>query len=250
MLTTKIRSEFCNHGQQWSVGLDPDNLFNREIMTRALAIPSHAIDNTQPLLQEGLESLQALREYIAEPQDLLTAIDELIAYLEYVLEVEISDALTTGAELLAPLRSMLFWLPSKFIPILHSGPHVMLMMANMHALALLVNPVQDNESAFFRRLNVAPIQAFHEEFTMRAALESGPGEQNGVYGRALGMMNFPLNGVAAFERRLLKFDCSGEGGRRAGELRPGIGWVNYAGCLTTFKILENFPVGLWHNSVS
>lgn len=250
MLTAKTRSEFCNHGQQWSVGLDPDNLFNREIMTRALAIPSHAIENTQSLLQEGLESLQTLGDSIAEPQDLLEAIDELITYVKYVLEVGISDVFTTRDELLAPLKSMLFWLPSKFIPILHSGPHVMLMMANMHALALLVSPVQDNESAFFRRLNVAPIQAFHEEFTMRAALESGPGEKNGLYGRALGMMKFPLNGVAAFERRLLKFDCSGEGSSRAGELKTGIGWVNYTGCLTTLKILENFPVGLWHNSVS
>jgi hypothetical protein len=250
MVAVKTRSTFCNHGQYNSIGLDPDSLFNREVTTRALAIPDHAIDSTVPLLQQGLRSMRKLRESVLEPPDLLEAIDELILYVEYVLEVENSDAVPTPAKLLAPLRSMLFWLPSRLLRILHSGPNVMLMMAHMHAVALLVSPAQDMESAFFRRLNVAPIQAFHDEFAMRAALEVGPGEKEGQYGSALDLMNFALNAVAAFERRLLKFNCPGDGHTRVGELRCGIGWVNYDGCLSTLKILENFPVGLWHNSVS
>lgn len=250
MVAAKIRSAFCNHGQSNSIGLDPDSLFDREVAIRALDIPNHAIDSTVPLLRQGLRSLGQLRESVPEPPDLLEAIDELIMYVEYLLEVEISDVTPTRAELLAPLRSMLFWLPSRFIPILHAGPNVMLMMAHMHAVALLVSPVQDNESAFFRRLNVAPIQAFHDEFAMRAALEVGPSEKEGQYGSALDLMDFPLNAVAAFERRLLRFNCSGDVQTRVGELKSGIGWVDYASCLSTLKILENFPLGLWHNSVS
>jgi hypothetical protein len=70
----------------------------------------------------------------------------------------------------------------------------------MHAIALLVDPVQDNESASFRRLNVAPIKSFQEELAMRAALEVAPSGTDEQYGLALDLMNFPLNAAAAFER--------------------------------------------------
>lgn len=248
-MEAKTRSNFCNRGQH-SQGLDSDNLFNREVINRSLLIAHEDIDNNQHLLQQALESLQNIRELSVEPEGLSAAIDQLISYVEYILSVD-AHTIETQAGILDPLRSMLFWLPSRFIPVLHEGPNVMLMMAHMHTLALLVKPVQDNESAFFRRLNVAPIQAFHEEFAMRAALEGGPDDRHGQYRRALDLMEFPLNGVAAFERRLLRFGCSLDTNQtRSGQMNSGIGWMNETGCLSTLKILESFPVGLWYNSVS
>jgi hypothetical protein len=187
---------------------------------------------------------------ITVPPDLLEAIDVLIVYMEYVQDIESLVRLQTRANLLAALRSMLFWFPNQLLSIVHASPHVMLLMAHLHAVALLLEAVQDKESALFRRLNVAPIQAFHEEIELRAALEVGPSETQGQYGQALDLMDFPLNVIAAFERRPLRFDCSGPQQLRAGELKSGIGWVNYDGRLSTLKILENFPVGPWHHSIS
>ena len=245
-----MRSTFYNDAQGYNIGLDSESLFNREVMTRALEIPSNAIDSMSPLLDQGLESLRKCRASVSRPPDLLEAIDQMIAYVEFAKGTQGLDPPLTRDKLLNPLRSMLFWLPIRFIPILHSGPNAMLIMAHMHAIALLVDPVQDNESASFRRLNVAPIQSFHEEFAMRTALEVAPSGTDEQYGLALDLMNFPLNAVAAFERRFLRFDCSGSQHIRAGELRSGIGWVNYDDNLSTLNILENFPVGLWQNSMS
>lgn len=250
MVAWESRSYFYNHGQSCNIGLDSERLFNREVITRALCIPSREIDSAEHLLEQGLKSLRTYRRSVPEPPEILEAIDEMIAYVEFAKNVDVSGPLQTRFDLLAPLRSMLFWLPCRFIHILHSGPNVMLLIAHLHAIALLVDPVQDGESAFLRRLNVAPVQAFHEEFAMRAAMEVGPGETEVQYRHALELMNFPLNAVALFERRLLRFGCSEKEHIRVTELRPGIGWVDYDGNLTTLKILENYPVGLWHNSVS
>jgi hypothetical protein len=244
----KFRSAFYNSGQCSNIGLDSKSLFVREVKMRALAIPSHEIDNAKFLLQEALISLKDVRDSISEPLELLEAFDELSTYVEYVQGIESSDRTTRKADIVAPLRSMLFSFCPRFISTLHAGPNVMLLKAHLHAIALLVNPAQDNESGFFRRLNVPPIQAFHEELAMRAALEVEPGQGEGQYGRALAMMDFSLNAVAAFERRLLRFGCSRKQRTRVGEL--GVGFVNDSGCLSTLNILQNFPVGLWHNSVS
>lgn len=249
MVAWESRSYFYNHDQS-SIGLDSESLFNREVVARALSIPSQEIDDAKHLLEQGLESLRRYRRSVPELPELLEAIDEMIAYVEFAKNMDSSSPLKTRSDLLTPLRSMLFWLPCRFVHMLHSSFNVMLLMAHLHAIALLVDPVQDAESAFFRRLNVAPIQAFHEEFAMRAAVEAEPGETEGQYGYALGLMDFPLNVVAAFERRLLRFGCPGKEHIHVAELRPGIGWVDYDDNLTTLKILENYPVGLWHNSIS
>ena len=250
MMAWEKHSTFHNDTQGYSIGLDSNSMFNREVTMRALSIPGDEIDNIYPLLGQGLESLRKYQSTVLGPPELLEAINQMITYLEFARVAKNFDPPLTRDELLDPLRSMMFWLPVRFIPSLHAGPNVMLIMAHVHAIALLIDPVQDNESAFFRRLNVAPIQSFHEEFAMRAVLEVGPGASEGQYRQALDLMDFPLNAVAAFERRLLRFDCSYTQHIRAGELKSGIGWVNYDDCLSTIKILENFPFGLWHNSMS
>lgn len=249
MVAWETSSNFYSPGQDHDTGLDSNNIFNREVMMKALAIPNDAIHTTENLLQQCLWSLGALRQSLDGPPELCNAVDRLATYVEFVHNSEYADPAPTRAELLTPLRSMLFWFPSRFISMLHAGPDVMLLIAHLHAIALLVDPVQDTETAFFRRLNVAPIQSFHEEFSLRAALEVGHGKE-GQYSRALNMMDFPLSAVAAFERRLLEFSASEQPSSQYGEIKAGVGWVNYDGGLSTLKILENFPVGLWHNSLS
>lgn len=249
MVEWETSSNFYSPGQDHNEGLDSDNPFNREVTMKALAIPNHALDNTASLLQECLWSLGAIRPSLTAPSELCSAFDRLASYVDFVHNAEYADPLPTRAELLAPLRSMLFWFPCRFLPMLHAGPNVMLLIAHLHAIALLVDPAQDSETAHFRRLNVAPIQSFHEEFSMRAALEVRTSGNRGQYNRALKLMDFPLNAVATFERRLLQFG-SGQQGIQFGEIKAGVGWVNYEGSLSTLKILENFPVGLWHNSLS
>jgi hypothetical protein len=253
MISWEKRSSFDNYytGSESSSNLE--DVFNHKVMIKSLAIPSQEVTATKPLLVEGLNSLITLRGCLVAAPELAKAVEELIVYLQSVNDAERCARIKTRADLLRPLRDMLFWLPSRFIPTLHAGPYVMLLMAHLHAVALLVDPVRDSDSAYFRRLNVAPIQAFHEEFSKRARMEMKAGEREGPYELALTLMDFPLKAVAVFERRLLTFRSPGDYQSMDGEVMSSpdiINRVNYDGSLSTLKILENFPVGLWHNSIS
>jgi hypothetical protein len=51
---------FYNHGHDSNIGLDSESMFNHEVVIRVLAIPSHSIDGTKPLPQQGLRLLREL----------------------------------------------------------------------------------------------------------------------------------------------------------------------------------------------
>lgn len=253
MISWEKRSNFDNYYAGSESTSNLEDMFNHKIMIKALAIPSQEVSATDSLLAEGLDSLITLWGCLEAAPELAKAVEELIVYLQSVNDAERSACIKTRADLLRPLRDMLFWLPSRFIPTLHAGPYVMQLMAHLHAVALLIDPVRDSDSAYFRRLNVAPIQAFHEEFSMRAMVEMKAGESEGPYECALTLMDFPLKAVAAFERRVLTFRSLGDHQSVDDEVRSSpdiIHRLNYDGSLSTLKILENFPVGLWHNSIS
>jgi hypothetical protein len=85
----------------------------------------------------------------------------------------------------------------------------MLLMAHVHACALFIEPAEESDSAYFRRLNLSPIQAFFEEFSIRAELELKAGQAGGRYQKALALLEFPLKADAHFQDRLNTFHCGG-----------------------------------------
>jgi hypothetical protein len=148
-----------------------------------------------------LHALTKFRASLIEQPDISNAVGDLIIFVTNLGSFEFTADPMTRSERLKPLREMLFWMLTKFIPRLRTDPAVMLFMAHMHALALIVEAEYDNPNAsYFRSLNVAPIEAFHEEFLCRA--KSASIEEKEKYEKALSLLEFPLEVVANYKARL------------------------------------------------
>ena len=106
---------------------------------------------------------------------LTTGVNELTTLLHTVQDPEYLVRFKTQSERLKPLKDMLYWFPSRFLPKLNSHPSVMILMVHLCACALFLEPVEDSDSAYFRRMNASPIRSSHEEFPVRAGL----GAENG-----------------------------------------------------------------------
>jgi hypothetical protein len=207
----------------------------------------HSFTYRDAFFRESLQALTDLQLFVVEYPQIASAVNELANFLE-----SMKDPITPGNTIprhrrLKPLREMLFWFPSLYIPSLSAHPSVMLLMAHLHAVALFIDPVTDGNSADFRSLNVAPIQAFHEEFCMRAEVERESGQS--LYAKALKLMEFPLRAVEAFHC----LHGYGNHGNSQVSLEKSdflAGATRRYERMSMLQILENFPVGLWHNSLS
>jgi hypothetical protein len=204
------------------------------------------------MVEECIHSLVVLRDSIGDMPDLKHGIDELIALLHNVQDKEHMDGFKTRGEHLKALKEMVYRFPRQFLPKLNSHPSAMLLMAHLHACALFIEPVEDSDTAYFRRMNASPIHAFYEEFSVRAELESKAEQSAGRYQTALALLEFPLQTVTKFQSRLNNFDCA-EGCEELSykihaEMKEGERAFRRRD-VSTLTILENFPVGLWHNSL-
>jgi hypothetical protein len=225
--------------------LDSEVSFENRLRTQTQIWPCQCFIDREALIDEALRSLVSLQAYVAEFPPVSGAIDELVSFLKDMKDpLDPSDTILRSKRL-KPLRDMLFWFPSRYLPNLNAHPSVMLLMAHMHAIALFIEPVTDDDSAHFRSVNAAPIQAFYEEFSMRAGIETQNGEGERRYNNALALMEFPLRAVAYFHC-LLNNHC----GQSFGNLDSIWGTLRRRSSMSILQILEGFPVGLWHNSLS
>jgi hypothetical protein len=134
---------------------------------------------------------------------------------------------------------MLFFFPAKFIPMISSDPLVMLVMAYLHAVALLVQPAPDIDLEYFRDLNIRPIESFYEEFSTRAEMESE--KEQSVYIEALSLMEFPLEAVE-YSSALLGGESFVLPGTIPSRREDGRGQKTSTSPVVT--VLENFPIGV------
>jgi hypothetical protein len=207
----------------------------------------HSFTYREAFFRHSLQALTDLQPFVVEFPQIASAVSELAKFLESMKDPISSGKTIPRHQRLKPLREMLFWFPSLYIPSLSTHPSVMLLMAHLHAVALFIDPVTDGTSADFRRLNVAPIQAFREEFCMRAEMEAESGQN--LYSKALELMDFPLRAVEAFHC----LHGYGKHGSSQVSLQKSDfleGATSTYERMSTLQILENFPVGLWHNSLS
>ena len=204
--------------------------------------------STSTLLKDCLDSLIILRGSIIGDSALLEAIEQFVAYVQLINNPTRPMYCNSTAELLKPLIDMPFWFPTRFICRLHFNPLIMLLMAHLHEVVLLANPVvEDGDHACIRRLNAAPIHSFHDEFTMKAEKEIQMGRYDGQYQRSLLLMNFPLDAVAAFENRLSTLRITGGiDGALVGEcqsLTESTDWIDHDRNGMTLRIWKIFRSG-------
>lgn len=161
--------------------------------------------------------------------------------------IDLTDS-NLRSERLKPFKDMLFWFPTRFIHSLNTHPSVMLLMAHLHAIALFIDPVINGNSADFRSLNAAPIEEFYEEFCLRSEIEMKAGEKDGPFTAALTLMEFPIRAVTTFQCWLYNPNL-GKDQNCDGNLNQI--WVRSRRRrnMSMVEVLENFPVGLWYNSL-
>jgi hypothetical protein len=207
----------------------------------------HSFTYREAFFRESLQALTDLQPFVVEFPQISSALSELANFLESMKDLITSGNTIPRHQRLKPLREMLFWFPSLYISNISVHPSVMLLMAHLHAVALFIDPVTDGNSADFRSLNVAPIQAFHEEFCMRAEMEVETGQN--LYTKALKLMEFPLRAVEAFH---CLHDHGNHGSSQVLLEKSDFlaGATRRYERMSMLQILENFPVGLWHNSLS
>lgn len=204
-------------------------------------------DDIADQIDDATQSLNIFRSSLINKPELLEAVDRLISFLFDLQAAKFRDS---NEDLLEPLREMMFWFSTKFIPILNDDPLVMVLMSYLHAVALIVEPVAHKKEAMFRSLNIAPIEAFYEEFCVKVQWSNL--ENQAVYEAALSFMSFPLHAVAKFKVRL----CSLLGNGILLDLLESnpISFEDAKNdssymAISTLKVLKNFPVGLWQNSL-
>jgi hypothetical protein len=189
------------------------------------------------LVANALQALKELDNFLARNEEMSTAVAGLIAFVESI------QSRTPCGNVLRPLRNMLFFFPAKFIPMISSDPLVMLVMAYLHAVALLVQPAPDIDLEYFRNLNIRPIESFYEEFSTRAEMESEKGPN--VYIEALSLMEFPLEAVE-YSRALLGSESLALPGTIPSNREDGREQKTLS-TSPVVTVLENFPIGVWNH---
>lgn len=121
--------------------------------------PHNEREDLTDQIDDATQSLNVFRSSLIKKPNLLEAVDSLISFL---FDLQAANFQDTNEDLLEPLREMMFWIPTKFIPILNDDPLVMALMGYLHAVALIVEHVTHEKEAMFRSLNIAPIEAFYE----------------------------------------------------------------------------------------
>lgn len=212
------------------------------------------------LLDDALDSLHLLKDLCINKLDVSSAVSSLITFVQdYQSSRPHSPASPSSHYLVQPLVDLLFWIPTKFIHRVHLEPQVMLLLAHLHALPLIMDPITTPESAYFRSVNVGPIVSFYEELTTIKAMT--PPDQRKHYDRVFEMLEFPLMAVSKFSsfvkevKEALRADTTmsettdylrddDAGGEVEGEEDEGVKCTS-----TTVQILESYPVGLWYKSM-
>lgn len=245
LATLKIQSclEYTPHRADVEISsrLSFDNLFTSQVDMNIAQLGV----SREGLLAEALCSMASVRDSITGFPALREAADDLVKLLR-TLKCQINDNNRLEPELVEPLRLMLVRLPNQFIPALNAHPATMLLMAHMHATVLFIDPMKASSCAGFYSLHAAPIQAFYEEISMRADIESRSSEMNWGYIQALPMMEIPIKVVRAFQWTLNQ-------GQQATDTTPTSHPLLRSNTLSgpqrmsMLQILEDFPVGLWQN---
>lgn len=252
MTALEKRSCLDTEATEGNLPLDSDDLFDNKFLERTRVLPAQPSQTRNYLVKECIQSLAVLRDSVGDMPSLRNGIDELAALLHNVQDAEYLSRFRTRSERLKPFKDMVYWFPRRFLPKLNSHPSAMLLMAHLHACALFIEPVEDSDNAYFRRLNASPIQTFYEEFLDKAELESKAGQSDGKYQTALALLSFPLNAVAEFQSRLNCVYCEGGYEGLSGTTHAKLKDVERGfrrRDVSILTVLENFPVGLWHNSL-
>jgi hypothetical protein len=208
----------------------------------------HETDNTKTLLKDAVQALVKLGPFLTQKPALLDAVNKLIAFVESIQLLPRLTGSKLASNQLQLLEDMLFWIPTRFIGNINSDPMIMLLLAHLHAVALIVEPVSSMNLAYFINQNTASIESCYGEFTARAETMHGTAKER--YKEYSRLMGFPLRTMQQFralwakelhqkEPYMALADAPSDVEGKSGHI--------FTSGTATIMVLQSCPVGLWHN---
>lgn len=207
----------------------------------------HNPDTTETLRLDALQSLMELEAYLPHNSVYLDAVKQLITFVNDRQVPQQISPFTALSGRLQALKDMLFRIPIQCIPVLCTDPAAMLLMAYLHAVALIAEPIANANSAHFLAANAASIESCCEELSLKAI--AAPVGDRCKYQESLYLMEFPVKIMKMFETSLVH----GSDIAASMPFQLVVSELQEKGTYTlddkksTLLVLQSCPVGLWHN---
>ena len=171
-------------------------------INRVALVPDDDKDcNYQDVLLYTFSWLDRLEKFLNANGDKID-LEAFYLLLATVKDLQKAPPIRTAAQrhrLLVPLRSMMLWLPTRFLPRMKRDPGKLLLMAYIYGISLILSPIFANlGAAYFRYMSVAPVQAIYDH--LRTLSEYA--EAKDPHTEALQLMEFPMAAVWNFRSRM------------------------------------------------
>lgn len=171
---------------------------------RTPVTPTHSGHPSSPLpddlnrLHQAIQGLNDLRLRLANNQELLEHVEELIDYVHQIQQDYPLQAPDTAFSRLQTMRSWLFWLPPQLLRPDASDVGALAVMSHFYAMALALEPIfPEIGGAYFGSLSVVPIEKMHQ---MLLARRSSRPQETGLQ-VALDLMQGPVQSVSLYNAR-------------------------------------------------
>lgn len=171
---------------------------------RTPVTPTYPGHQPQPLpedlnrLHQAVQGLNDLRLRLANNQELLEYVEELIAYVHQIQQDFPLQAPDTAFSRLQTMRSWLFWLPPQLLRPDASDVGAVAVMSHFYATALALEPIfPEIGGAYLGSLAVSPIEKMHQMLLSR---RSSHPQETGLQ-VALDLMQGPVQTASMYSSR-------------------------------------------------
>jgi hypothetical protein len=149
-------------------------------------------------LHQAVQGLNDLRLRLANNQELLEYVEELIAYVVQIQQDFPLQAPDTAFSRLQTMRSWLFWLPPQLLRPDASDVGAVAVLSHFYATALAIEPIfPEIGGAYLGSLSVAPIEKMHQMLLSR---RSSHPQESGLQ-VALDLMQGPVQTASWYTSR-------------------------------------------------
>ena len=171
---------------------------------RTPVTPTYPGHQSQPLpddlhrLHQAVQGLNDLRLRLANNQELLEYVEQLIAYIQLIQHDFPIQAPDAAFARLQTIRSWLFWLPPQLFRPDASDVGAVAVMSHFYATALALEPIfPEIGGAYLGSLSVSPIEKMHQ---MLLARRSSHPQETGLQ-VALDLMQGPVQTASFYSSR-------------------------------------------------
>jgi len=149
-------------------------------------------------LEQVTRALQDLRSRLANHEELMTQVDQLLDYLQELRQDFPLQSPEGAFERLQTLRSFVFWLPPAMLKPNEQDIGAIAVLSHYYAVALALEPLfPEIGGSYLGSMSVAPLEKMHSMLLSRRASQ---GQDNGTQ-VALSLLEIPMSILTAYRAR-------------------------------------------------